>query len=125
MLLPGQGLGTSGGGAGGPAGAQGGGAAAAAGQAVAGGQQGAGAADFEAESAVSTMKPGAAGGKKKGAANWKSKHVIIDAINELIEELENITTSITVQVSQRVHDLCAVLGAWMQRALRWSLHGSS
>jgi Iap family predicted aminopeptidase len=50
---------------------------------------------------VSTARPGqAAKAPKRAPANWKNKHVIIDAINDLIDELENITTSITVQVRQ-------------------------
>lgn len=53
---------------------------------------------------AASTRPGAgAQRQKKFAANWKSKHVIIDAINELIDELENITTSITVQVRLCVH----------------------
>ncbi|KAJ9514734.1 hypothetical protein QJQ45_028387 [Haematococcus lacustris] len=46
----------------------------------------------EAESQATTAKGGAAKGKK-AVHNWKAK--IIDAINELLEELEHITTSIT------------------------------
>jgi hypothetical protein len=50
---------------------------------------------------VSTARPGqAAKAPKRAPANWKNKHVIIDAINDLIDELENITTSITVQVGR-------------------------
>jgi len=55
----------------------------------------------EVESQLS-VRPGKQGGKKF-AANWRSKQVIIDAINELIDELENITTSITVQGVEHLH----------------------
>ncbi|KAL6745895.1 nagb/rpia/CoA transferase-like protein [Haematococcus lacustris] len=54
----------------------------------------------EAESQATTAKGGAAKGKK-AVHNWKAK--IIDAINELLEELEHITTSITVQGVEHLH----------------------
>jgi hypothetical protein len=56
--------------------------------------------------AATAAAGGGAGGpriaSRKGGANWKHKHVVIDAINDLIDELEHITTSITVQVGTYV-----------------------
>lgn len=45
------------------------------------------------------QRPGA--GKQAAKANWGKKPKIIEDINELIEELDNITSSITSQVGGR------------------------
>ncbi len=60
---------------------------------------------------VSAARPGAGAGvglhgekggrsSKKAAPSWGRKQIIIDAINEMIEELDNITSNITDQVGQ-------------------------
>ena len=38
-------------------------------------------------------------GHRKAAVNWRAKHKIIEDVNELLEELDNITSSITSQAS--------------------------
>lgn len=62
-------------------------------------------ADQDTESQISTIKPGHAARQqaRRPAANWKNKHAVIDAINELLEELDNITQSITVQGVEHLH----------------------
>eukprot|EP00195_Chlamydomonas_chlamydogama_P013700 CAMPEP_0202895266 /NCGR_PEP_ID=MMETSP1392-20130828/4501_1 /ASSEMBLY_ACC=CAM_ASM_000868 /TAXON_ID=225041 /ORGANISM="Chlamydomonas chlamydogama, Strain SAG 11-48b" /LENGTH=487 /DNA_ID=CAMNT_0049580215 /DNA_START=51 /DNA_END=1514 /DNA_ORIENTATION=- len=52
---------------------------------------------FEAESHASTKK------KQKSVPQWKNKQHIIEAINELIDELDNIQQSITVQGVEHIH----------------------
>ena len=62
---------------------------------------------FETESHASVTKR-----KVKSLPQWKRKTHIIEAINELIEELENIQQSITIQGVEHIHakEVCALLG---------------
>lgn len=56
------------------------------------------------ESQASVARPGGGHGRsKKAAATWGRKHVIIDAINEMIDELDNITSNITDQGVEHLH----------------------
>jgi translation initiation factor 2B subunit (eIF-2B alpha/beta/delta family) len=53
---------------------------------------------IDTESITSTMRR-----KVKGTPQWKRKQQVIEAINELIEELDNIQTSITIQGVEHIH----------------------
>lgn len=54
--------------------------------------------DPEVESHASVKKP-----RQKAQAQWKGKQEVIDSLNELIDELENIKTSITAQGVEHIH----------------------